>query len=84
MGSARSATAESLHLECIAAAVIGGTNMKGGEGSLIGTIVGAMLISMIRNGLNLVGLSYFYQLVVTGSIILIASILDSLKHRISN
>ena len=44
--------------------------MKGGEGSLIGTIVGAMLISMIRNGLNLVGLSYFYQLVVTGSIIL--------------
>ena len=66
MGAARSGTADLLHMECVAAAVIGGTSLKGGQGGLIGTFIGVFLVSMIRNGLNSNGINSFWQLVFTG------------------
>ena len=81
MGAARSGTADLLHMECVAAAVIGGTSLKGGQGGLIGTFIGVFLVSMIRNGLNSNGINSFWQLVFTGGITLFAAVLDSYKSR---
>ncbi len=81
MGAARSGTADLLHTECVAAAVIGGTSLKGGQGSVIGTFVGVFLVAMIRNGLNSEGINSFWQLVFTGGITLFAAVLDSYKSR---
>ncbi len=81
IGSARAATAETLSLDCIAAVIIGGANVNGGEGNIIGTIIGALLFALVKNGLNLIGLSYFWQLIVTGIIIYFAAALNRLKVR---
>jgi len=69
--------AESYALDCIAACVIGGTSFRGGEGSMVGTILGVLTISIIRNGLNLIRVSSFVQMMVIGAIIVIAVIIDS-------
>jgi len=76
MASASASVASSLSLDCIAAVIIGGASANGGEGKLTGAVVGALLFAMIKNGLNLMGLSYFYQLVATGVIIYIACAID--------
>jgi ribose/xylose/arabinose/galactoside ABC-type transport system permease subunit len=69
-------------LDAIAAAVIGGTSLRGGEGKLIGTLIGALIMGVIRNGLNLLGVSSFLQQIVIGSVIIIAVLLDAaLKKR---
>lgn len=69
-------------LDAIAAAVIGGTSLMGGEGSMTGTLVGAFIMGVLRNGLNLLGVSSFLQQIVIGSVIIIAVLLDaSLKRR---
>lgn len=56
--------------------VLGGTSLSGGRGWLFGTLVGALLIGFLNNGLNLLGVSSFYQQVVKGIVILIAVLLD--------
>ena len=78
---ARAGSTEILHLDCIAAAVIGGTSLKGGRGSIFGTFVGVMLICIIRNALNGMGVDTFSQLIFTGIITLFAACLDSYKSR---
>ncbi len=72
--------AEQLHFDAITAAVIGGTSMTGGIGNILSTLVGAIAIACINNGMNLVGISSYYQLVVKG-IIIIAAILIDKKSR---
>lgn len=79
--SANPTVAPNLALECIAAVIIGGASANGGEGSLIGAVVGAFMFAMIKNGLNLMGLSYFYQLIVSGTIIYITVAVDRLRVR---
>lgn len=81
MGSANPSVAENIALECIAAVIIGGASANGGEGKLLGAVVGALMFAMIKNGLNLMGLSYFYQLIVSGVIIYIATAVDRLRIR---
>lgn len=66
----------SYELDAIAAVVIGGTSLSGGTGSLGGTVIGALLIGVINNGLNLLGVSSYYQQVVKGVIIVAAILLD--------
>ena len=56
-------------LDAIAATVIGGTSLMGGEGSLGGTLVGALIMGVLRNGLNLLGVSSFLQQIVIGGVI---------------
>lgn len=64
-------------LDAIAATVIGGASLMGGEGRLSGTFIGALIIGILRNGLNLLGVSSFLQQIVIGSVIIIAVLLDT-------
>ena len=68
-------------LDAIAAAVIGGASLMGGKGKILGTLYGAMVIGIIRNGLNLLGVSSFLQQVVIGVIIILAVFLDKLRSK---
>ena len=63
-------------LDAIAATVIGGTSLMGGEGTVSGTLIGAFIMGVLRNGLNLLGVSSFIQQIVIGSVIIIAVIVD--------
>lgn len=68
-------------LDAIAATVIGGTSLMGGEGSLGGTLVGALIMGVLRNGLNLLGVSSFLQQIVIGAVIIGAVLVDTLLKR---
>ncbi|HTX66673.1 MAG TPA: ribose ABC transporter permease [Opitutaceae bacterium] len=63
-------------LDAIAAAVIGGTSLMGGQGSIVGTLLGAFIMGVLRNGLNLLGVSSFVQQVVIGAVIIAAVLFD--------
>jgi ribose transport system permease protein len=71
---------QSYELYVIAAVVVGGTSLFGGEGKMTGTLVGAFIIAVIRNGMNLMSLKPGTQKIVFGGVILVAVILDSMKH----
>jgi ribose transport system permease protein len=64
-------------LDAIAAVVIGGTSLAGGEGGVGGTLIGALIMGVLRNGLNLLGVSSFLQQVVIGLVIVVAVLLDT-------
>ncbi|MDA2925722.1 ribose ABC transporter permease [Acidobacteria bacterium AH-259-G07] len=64
-------------LDAIAATVIGGSSLMGGEGTLQGTLIGALIMGVLRNGLNLLGVSSFLQQIVIGSVIIIAVLVDA-------
>jgi ribose/xylose/arabinose/galactoside ABC-type transport system permease subunit len=68
-------------LDAIAATVIGGTSLMGGEGSLGGTLVGALIMGVLRNGLNLLGVSSFLQQIVIGGVIVGAVLVDTILKR---
>ena len=70
-----------LELDIIAAVVIGGGSLSGGEGSILGALVGAMLMTEIKTGCTHAGLSVWVQEMITGSIIVVAVALDRLRHR---
>ena len=63
-------------LDAIAATVIGGTSLLGGEGNVFGTLIGALIIGVLRNGLNLLSISSFTQQIVIGLVIIVAVLLD--------
>lgn len=63
-------------LDAIAATVIGGTSLMGGEGTVFGTLIGALIMGVLRNGLNLLGVSSFVQQTVIGSVIIAAVLMD--------
>ena len=70
-------------LYAIAAVVVGGTSLSGGEGRITGTLIGAFIIAVIQNGMNLTGVESYTQKVVLGLVILGAVLLDTIKHRLS-
>jgi putative xylitol transport system permease protein len=70
----------SYELDAIAAVVIGGTSLSGGVGSITGTLLGALIIGTINNGLDLLGVSSAYQQIVKGCIIVVAVLLDYSRH----
>jgi putative xylitol transport system permease protein len=69
----------SYELDAIAAVVIGGTSLTGGQGTLVGTLFGALIMGVINNGLDLLSVSSYYQQVIKGVIIISAVLLDSLR-----
>jgi len=73
--------AAGLELDVIAAVVIGGGSLSGGEGSILGTLVGALIMTVIRSGCSQMGLPNWVQEIVTGAIIVLAVALDRLRHR---
>ena len=70
-----------LELDVIAAVVIGGGSLSGGEGSILGSLVGALIMSVIRSGCSQMGLANWVQEIITGAIIIAAVALDRLRHR---
>ncbi|MEX1297288.1 MAG: ABC transporter permease [Candidatus Limnocylindrales bacterium] len=79
--AAHPATGQYFELYAIAAVVLGGTSLAGGRGTIIGTIIGALVIGTLNNGLTLMGISSFLELVITGSVIVLALIIDQLQQR---
>lgn len=76
LDSAQPTAGTGYELDAIAAVVIGGTSLAGGRGRIVGTLIGALIIGVISNGLNLLNVSSFYQQIVKGAIILIAVLFD--------
>lgn len=66
--------------DAIAAAVLGGTSFTGGRGSIGGTVIGILIIGVVANGLNLLEIPYYWQMVIKGLIILLAVFFDTRKH----
>ncbi|MGI5850462.1 MAG: ABC transporter permease [Christensenellales bacterium] len=81
LDSAQGISGLGYELQAIAAAVIGGTSLSGGEGSVWGTIIGTLIISVIGNGMNLLNVSSFIQQIIIGFVIILAVFLDSVKKR---
>ena len=83
LASAHPATGETFELNAIAAVVLGGTSLMGGRGSVASTIIGAFVIGVLADGLILLGVSQFWQIVIKGLVIVLAVILDQLQQRYS-
>lgn len=79
LNSAQPTAGEMFELDAIAAVVLGGTSLTGGRGWIVGTLIGALIIGVLNNGLNLIGVSSFFQQVVKGAVILFAVLLDRKK-----
>lgn len=76
LGAAQSNAGISYEMEAVAASVLGGTSVLGGEGSVIGTVLGAVVVAIVRNAMVLLEISTYYQQIVTGAVILVAVIID--------
>jgi ribose/xylose/arabinose/galactoside ABC-type transport system permease subunit len=72
---------EGFEFAAIAAVVIGGTSLFGGEGSVRGTLLGVLIIGVINNSLNLLGVSVYYQDIIRGGVIFLAVMIDALRNR---
>jgi inositol transport system permease protein len=81
IGSGQPGLAVGIELDAIASAVIGGTSLSGGIGTIWGTIIGALIIGVLNNGLDLLNVSAYWQTIVKGSIIVAAVIIDERKNR---
>ena len=81
MNSGQPSAGLSYELDVIASVVVGGTSLSGGKGSIIGTFIGAMLIAVLRNGLNLLNIGSYVQQVIVGAVILLAVMVDQLRRR---
>jgi erythritol transport system permease protein len=80
--AAHPATGESYELNAIAAVVLGGTSLAGGRGTVWGTLIGALVIGVLTNGLVLLGVQEFWKKVITGLVIILAVVLDQLQARL--
>ncbi|WAL69370.1 ABC transporter permease [Amycolatopsis cynarae] len=81
LGSAQPATGMGYELQAIAAVVIGGTSLSGGKGSIIGTLIGALIISVLNNGLQIMSIPQEWQNVILGCVILVAVYMDRIRKK---
>ncbi len=81
LNSAQPIAAEGYELDAIAAVILGGTSMLGGEGSVIGTFLGAIVMTIARNGMNILNVHTYWQKVVIGLIIILAVTFDLIRKR---
>lgn len=72
---------QTANLESITAVVLGGTSLFGGRGTIIGTLIGALIVGVFRNGLQLMGVESIYQVLITGILVIVAVSIDQLSHR---
>jgi len=83
-GTASVSAGVGVELQVISAVVIGGASLAGGEGTVIGSFFGVMLMALISNGLNLLGVNPYWQTIIIGAVLIIAVAADSLSHRDSS
>ena len=83
LAAAHPATGETFELNAIAAVVLGGTSLMGGRGGIGGTLIGAFVIGVLADGLVLLGVSEFWQIVIKGLVIVLAVVLDQMQQRYS-
>ncbi len=69
------------NLDSITAVVLGGTSLFGGRGIIVGTLIGALIVGVFRNGLTLMGVSSVYQILITGILVILAVATDQLSHK---
>lgn len=81
LNSAQPSMGTSFEMDAIAAVVIGGTSLAGGTGTIIGTFIGALILGVLMNGMNMLGVDSFAQYVVKGGVILFAVLLESRKKQ---
>ena len=74
--SAQPTLGEGYELDAIAAVALGGTSMSGGRGKIVGTLAGVLIIAVLNNGLNILGVSTYYQEVIKAIVILVAVLSD--------
>jgi len=77
--SANGLLGQSYELDAIAAVILGGTSMTGGMGGIFGTLIGALIIAILNNGLTIMNISFFWQLVIRGIVIIIAVVIDTFR-----
>lgn len=77
LGSGQPSAGLNFEMDCITAAVVGGTNMSGGRGKIAGTIVGVLLLTVLTNGMTLVGMNTYWQQVLKGVIIVVSVLADT-------
>jgi ribose transport system permease protein len=76
LGSAQPTLGTGYEIDAIAATALGGTSMNGGRGRIYGTVIGGLIIAILSNGLNIIGVSSYYQNVIKGFVILLAVLSD--------
>jgi len=81
LGSAQPALGSGYELQAIAAVVIGGTSLFGGKGTIIGTVIGALIMSALSNGLQVISVPQEWQSVILGVVILAAVYTDNIRRR---
>jgi ribose transport system permease protein len=81
MGTASVSAGNAVELQVIAACVIGGASLAGGEGSVLGSLLGVILMALILNGLNLLGINPYWQTIVTGGVLILTVAADALNRR---
>ncbi|MFL6078423.1 MAG: ABC transporter permease [Ornithinibacter sp.] len=84
LGAAYPDTATTYELNAIAAAVLGGTALSGGRGTIVGTVMGAFVIGFLADGLVLIGVSTFWQSVVKGAVIILAIVMEQAQQRLQS
>ncbi len=77
LSSAQPTAGTGYELDAIAAVVLGGTSLSGGKGRIVGTLIGALILGFLNNGLNLIGVSSYYQMIVKAAVILLAVLADN-------
>jgi ribose transport system permease protein len=81
MDAAQPSVGEGWMLSAITAAIIGGTSLRGGEGTMIGTVLGALLLTVLQNGTVLMNVSGYWQRVIIGSVVLVAVLVDLFRRK---
>ncbi|MGH2670468.1 MAG: ABC transporter permease, partial [bacterium] len=81
LNSANALMGEGMELQSIGAVVLGGTNLFGGEGTVVGTVIGALIMGVLGNGLNLLNVSAFWQRVIMGLVIITVVVFDQWRRR---
>jgi len=82
MGGAQSAAGTGVELRVVTACVIGGCSLSGGEGTILGAFLGVLLMALVRNAFNLLGVSVYWQQTAMGSILLLAVLMDVFRRRL--
>ncbi|MCX8638915.1 ribose ABC transporter permease [Gilliamella sp. B3172] len=81
LSSAQPTAGTGYEMDAIAAVVLGGTSMSGGRGKIFGTLIGALILGFLNNGLNMLGVDAYYQMIVKGVVILLAVLVDKKNNK---